>query len=112
MCGLQFSNADGTYNFNNKIAVSGAAGSGATAGINIVNNSDGTFDFGDIALTDIDGTAFNLSGGTADVTLAGLITQTANAEAAVSVSGGHTGEVTFSEKDTDAGIVTFPNAVW
>ncbi len=99
--GLQFASADGTYDFNHKIDVSGTA----TAGINIEDNSDGTFNFDNVAITNISGTAFDVDGGTAEVTLAGLITQTANAQAAVNIEGGHTGTVTFSEKSPSAGVV-------
>jgi hypothetical protein len=118
--GLQFENADGTYRFNNLVAVSGGAGTGATAGISITEDgngegSDGNFTFSDVTLTDINGVAFNLYGGTADVNFTGLITQTKNAQAVVTIGGGHAagteatqgdGIVNFNEKTANAGIIT------
>ncbi|HLA84535.1 MAG TPA: hypothetical protein VJL29_07055 [Thermoguttaceae bacterium] len=116
--GLQFTNADGTYLFSNKIDLSGDVGSDTTAGIAILkdlsdNGSDGTFTFNNVAVTNIDGVGFQLDGGTAAVNFTGLISQNQD-HAAVSVLGGHregtaagegTGVVTFNEKTAGAGIV-------
>ncbi|MBN1588346.1 MAG: hypothetical protein JW888_02415, partial [Pirellulales bacterium] len=107
--GLQFTNADGTYAFNDRVIISGAAGSGATAGINIAPDgtlgSDGTFTFGNAILTDINGIALNLNGGTADVSFTGQITQTANAFAAVNVEGQHSGTVNLNEHSGFEGVI-------
>ncbi|WP_052292088.1 hypothetical protein [Mesorhizobium japonicum] len=84
--GLQFDNADGTYNFNGLTTLHGG-----DAGIDILNGSAGTFTFGPVTLiTSPTGTAFNLVGGTASVFYSGTITQGNNA-ALVSISGGHSG---------------------
>ena len=89
--GLQFDNADGTYNFDGTTTLAGG-----DAGIDILNGSGGTFSFSAAAsITDPAGPAFNLAGGTAAVTYRGGISQANNA-AAVSIGGGHsTGTVRF-----------------
>ncbi|WP_217571371.1 hypothetical protein [Mesorhizobium sp. GbtcB19] len=89
--GLQFDNADGTYNFNGTTTLNGG-----DAGVDILNGSGGTFTFGSgTSITSPTGTAFNVVGGTASVTYSGNMTQANNA-AMVSVSGGHaTGTITF-----------------
>ncbi|NLE39549.1 MAG: right-handed parallel beta-helix repeat-containing protein, partial [Pirellulaceae bacterium] len=99
--GLAFNDADGTYDFNHAIRLSGDM----TAGISITGDSGGRFDFDNAAITNIDGVAFNLNGGTADVNFTGKITQTTGAQAAVNVEGGHTGSITFNEQTTDAGVI-------
>ncbi|MBN1590578.1 MAG: hypothetical protein JW888_13775 [Pirellulales bacterium] len=113
--GLQFSNADGTYDFNHKVAVSGAAGSGASEGVSITNGSDGTITFDRIMLTNVNGVSFNLNGGTADVDFKGKITQDANNVAVLTIGGGHAvgalpsegnGTVEFTQYQTGQGIVT------
>jgi len=112
--GLQFSDADGTYNFNHKIDLSGAVGTTGGEGINIESGSDGTFNFSNVAITSIVGTGFRLDGGTADVNFTGKIIQAVNPAAALAIGGGHaagtlagqgTGAVTFNEKTSGAGIV-------
>ncbi|MCX7427887.1 MAG: hypothetical protein NTW96_19945 [Planctomycetia bacterium] len=103
--GLQFDNADGTYKFNHAVVLSNTV-VGGDAGIDITNDSGGTFTFAKTTITDPTGTAFNLNGGTATVTFTGKITQSNNA-AAVAIGGGHkTGTVTFNEATTGAGVVT------
>ncbi len=89
--GLQFDNADGTYNFNGTNTLNGG-----DAGIDILNGSAGSFSFStSTSITSPTGAAFNLQGGTAAVVYRGGITQANNADL-VSVSGGHgTGTVTF-----------------
>ena len=77
--GLQFNNADGTYTFNDAVELAGG-----DAGIDIINGSDGTFTFANTTITSPTGTAFNLNGGTADVTFTGKITQ-GNDAAAVAI---------------------------
>ena len=97
--GLVFDQADGTYNFNHAVALSGGARIS-------INDSDGTFTFSDTTITDPTGIAFELVGGEADVTFTGSITQNTNDVAAVSISGGHSGTVNFNESETDAGVIT------
>jgi len=68
-----------------------------------------------VLLTNINGPAFTLEGGTAKVDFTGKITQDANDEAAVAIGGGHkegtesgqnTGVVTFNERALGEGIVS------
>lgn len=87
---LHFDNADGTYAVN-EVAITGGAG-----GVNILNGSGGTFNFTDTTITDPNGVAFSVDGGSANVDFTGKITQTANNFAAVSVTGNHTGTVSFA----------------
>ncbi len=69
--GLQFNDADGTYNFTGTTTLNGG-----DAGIDITSGSSGTFNFG--AGTSIThnaaGTAFNLNGSNANVSYSGSIT--------------------------------------
>ncbi len=59
--GLQFDDADGTYNFTSPITLNGG-----DAGIDILNGSDSTFNFGNVTVNDsgLMGPAINLSGAT------------------------------------------------
>jgi hypothetical protein len=74
--GLQFNNADGTYNFNGTNTLSNAVGGAtANAGINIVNGSGGNFSFSSNSsiVNQNTGTAFNVDGGGGNITYAGTI---------------------------------------
>ncbi|MBS1791322.1 MAG: DUF11 domain-containing protein, partial [Acidobacteria bacterium] len=89
--GLQFDNADGTYNFNGTTTLSGGAV------VNITNGSGGTFSFGTGASITAgnNDVAVTIDGGTATFTYSGGITKTGNGDA-IRVQGGHTtGTVTF-----------------
>ncbi|WP_197528408.1 beta strand repeat-containing protein [Aeoliella mucimassa] len=98
--GLQFDNADGTYDFDGTVVLDGSS-NGADTGIDIINDSDGTFTFLDTTIVDPSGTAFNVVGGSADVSYIGNITQSNNATT-VSVTGGHDGTISFTVGgDTD-----------
>ena len=107
--GLQFDNADGTYNFNGTTTLSGGAV------VNIINGSGGAFTFG----TGTSITAGNnqvpvtVDGGTAAVTYSGGITKTGNGDA-VRVQNGHaTGTITFQTGTlniTDGNGLQFDNA--
>lgn len=101
--GLQFNEADGTYNFNHAVVLNGG-----DAGIDILNNSAGTFTFAEARITDPTGVGFNVVGGSSDVTLTGEISQS-NASDAVSITGGHTGTITFNEIDAGDGAVIATN---
>ncbi|MCO6044555.1 hypothetical protein NG895_11620 [Aeoliella sp. ICT_H6.2] len=101
--GLQFNNADGDYGFVGSVTLDGSS-NGADTGVDIINGSDGTFTFTETTITDPTGVAFNVVGGSADVDFAGKITQSNNA-AAVSVSGGHDGTMTFAESEAGTGVV-------
>ncbi|WP_425399747.1 beta strand repeat-containing protein [Aeoliella sp.] len=105
--GLQFDDADGDYGFVGSVTLDGSAVA-ADTGIDIANDSDGTFTFTETTITDPTGIAVNVDGGSADVDFAGLITQSNNA-AAVSVSGGHDGTLTFSEAETGTGVIDATN---
>ena len=88
--GLQFDNADGTYNFNGTANLHG----GGTQ-VNIGNGSAGAFSFNNTtSITSPTDTAFAIVGGTAGVTYNGNITQ-ANNFSTVAISGGHNGTITF-----------------
>jgi len=80
--GIQFDNADGTYNFNS--ATNSLAG--GDAGVDILNGSSGTFAFvAGMVITNPTGTAFNVNASTpASITYPGNIT--ANLSRAVSIS--------------------------
>jgi hypothetical protein len=111
--GLQFDNADGTYNFNGTTTLAGG-----DAGIDILNGSAGTFNFGTgTAITGPTGTAFNIGGtlNTAAVTYSGGITKN-NAGSMVSIANHVAGIVIFqtgtlSATTASAGIgIQFDNA--
>lgn len=92
--GLQFDNADGTYNFNGTTTLNGG-----DAAVDILNGSAGTFTFGTTtALTSPAGNAFNvdgtLTGNTCTITYSGNITQ-ANNFAMVNVKDHSVGTITF-----------------
>ncbi|MEQ8305220.1 MAG: inverse autotransporter beta domain-containing protein [Hoeflea sp.] len=88
--GLQFSNADGTYNFQGTGTLNGG-----NAGIDIVGGSSGTFTFGaNTTITSPAGQGINISGSAANVTYDGTVTQN-NAFYAVSLSNNTGGSVTF-----------------
>ncbi len=103
--GLQFNNADGDYGFSGSVVLDGSSVA-ANTGIDILNGSAGTFTFDDTTITDPTGTAFNVDGGTADVTFTGEITQNNNASA-VAITGGHNGTMTFFDGDGD--VITATN---
>ena len=77
--GLQFNNADGTYNFNGNTTVAGG-----NAGVDILNNSSGTFNFGIAGSTTTaitgpgSGASFVIDTSDAAVTYNGNITQATN----------------------------------
>ena len=69
--GLQFDNADGTYNFNGNVTLAGG-----DAGVDIINGSNGSFSFTSAAITNPTGIAFNVNGGSGTITHAGAISKT------------------------------------
>jgi hypothetical protein len=90
--GLQFSNADGTYNFNGTTTLNGG-----DAGIDIVSGSDGTFSFS--AATSIThstnaGHAFVLDASNANITYGGTVTD--NSGRAISINNHDGGSITFN----------------
>ena len=88
--GLQFNNADGTYNFTGATTLNGG-----DAGIDIINGSDGTFGFG--ALTAVThaaaGDAFVLTDSNSNLTYSGIVSD-ANGYA-VRIDNHDAGTVTF-----------------
>jgi mucin-19 len=88
--GLQFNNADGTYNFTGTTTLNGG-----DAGIDIVNGSDGTFGFGaNTAITHAAaGDAFVLTDSNSNLTYSGVVSD-ANGYA-VRIDNHDTGTVTF-----------------
>jgi VCBS repeat-containing protein len=95
--GLQFANADGTYNFNGTTTLNGGnAGIDILAGGDATNGSQGTFTFGsNTSISSPSGTALNIDASNAAVTYGGTITQN-NAANAVSVTnekGTHTVDI-------------------
>lgn len=98
--GLQFDNADGTYNFLGTTTLNGG-----DAGIDIYNGSAGTFNFattaGSIAITNPSGNGFTISGAanTCTVNYDGNISKT-NTGSLVSIAGHSTGTVTFVSGNT------------
>ncbi len=80
--GLQFSNADGTYNFVGPVTLNGG-----DAGIDIVNGSAGNFTFGsDTSITSPSGIGIDIQNSTAAVTYSGTLTYATAGQAAVRVS--------------------------
>ncbi|WP_210160939.1 right-handed parallel beta-helix repeat-containing protein [Allomesorhizobium alhagi] len=87
--GLQFDNADGTYNFTGTTTLNGG-----DAGIDIVNDSGGTFAFGaSTTITNPTGTAFAVAGSNANVTYSGSITD--NTGFAVDIDNHNAGAIIF-----------------
>ncbi len=127
--GLQFDDADGTYNFNGTTTLSGAANTAPT-GIDIVNGSSGTFSFGanttitnPLSSTGPNGAdAFFFKDSNANVTYSGSITKdtavTANNQHAiveiVNQSGGtitfQTGTLSSTSTNASASGIILNNA--
>ncbi|WP_371860484.1 beta strand repeat-containing protein, partial [Segetibacter aerophilus] len=94
--GLQFTDADGTYNFNGTTTLAGG-----DAGIDILNGSAGSFTFGSgTTITNPAGTAFNVDGTTsavtANITYAGTITQNTAAQRWININTYNTGTISFT----------------
>jgi hypothetical protein len=69
--GLQFDNADGTYNFNGTTTLNGG-----DAGIDIINGSAGNFTFTNAPVTNPTGAAFLVNGGNGTISHTGAISKT------------------------------------
>ncbi len=69
--GLQFDNADGTYNFNGAVTLNGG-----DAGIDIINGSVGNFTFTNAPITNPSGVAFLVNGGNGTINHTGIISKT------------------------------------
>lgn len=110
---LDTDNTIGGFNINNTggtgVLASGNVGTtanfsdmtvrGTSNGIRFTGASSGTATFAsDVALVNNGGvgdSAFEIEGGTADITYSGNITQSGSTQDAVEIRGGHTGTVTF-----------------
>src|SRR5262249_54796823 len=92
--GLQFNNADGTYNFNGTTTLNGG-----DAGIDILNGSAGTFAFGGTTITNPTGVALNVDGtaaaNTGGITISGTISKN-NAGKLIDFNNYDTGTATIS----------------
>jgi len=103
--GLQFENADGTYNFIGTTSLNGG-----DAGIDILNESTGTFLFNSttsISRADnVSGEAFNLSSSNANVTYNGSMTLGTNTGNLVSIDNHDAGTITFKTGNLTKGLST------
>jgi hypothetical protein len=90
--GLQFDNADGTYNFSGTNTLNGG-----DAGIDILNGSSGTFTWSAAStITSPTGAAFNVGTGSPNVTYSGTITQNTAGQRAVNVDGTTAGAISIT----------------
>lgn len=93
--GLQFDNADGTYNFNGTNTLNGG-----DAGIDILNGSIGTFSFSSgttiTRANGVSGIAFNLANSNANVTYNGNMTLGTGTGNMVAIDNHDAGTMTFS----------------
>jgi len=87
--GLQFDNADGTYNFNGTVTLNGG-----DAGIDILNGSGGIFSFPSININNTAGTGVNISSSSAGITFASLGVTTTNGSCIIANE--HTGSFTVT----------------
>jgi uncharacterized repeat protein (TIGR01451 family) len=89
--GLQFDNADGTYNFNGTTTLNGG-----DAGVDILNGSSGTFSFGsNTTITSPTGAAFNVNSSSPSVTYSGSITQNTSGQRVVNIDTTTSNTITF-----------------
>jgi hypothetical protein len=98
--GLQFNDADGVYTFNDLVNIVGTS-----SAINVVNDSSGVITMTDATITNTTGDAITFDGGTANLSLTGKVTQTANNASILSVTGGHDGTLAFTERTAAAGVI-------
>ncbi|KRC78957.1 beta strand repeat-containing protein [Sphingomonas sp. Root241] len=107
--GLQFDNADGTYNFTGTTTLNGG-----DAGIDIVNGSSGTFTFGTgTSITSPTGTGLNVQNSTAGITYSGNLTYATAGQLAVEIVNHSGGTITFQTGTlgvTNGSGVRFDNA--
>jgi hypothetical protein len=92
--GLQFSDSDGTYNFNGTTTMNGG-----DAGIDITNGSGGTFNFSaSTSIASPTGAAFNVasSPGAPNVTYSGTITHNTAGQRAVNIDGTTGGSIVIN----------------
>jgi hypothetical protein len=106
--GLNFNNADGAYNFNDGITLTGTS-----AGITIDNDSDGTFAFTDAdnEITNTTGTAVSILDSAANFTYAGEISTDNASGRPVLIRDNDGGSATFTSRieSTGQGILSENN---
>jgi len=98
--GLQFDNADGVYTFTHAVSLTGT-----DAGVNVVNGSSAVITLSNATISNPTGVAVNFNGGDANMSYTGRIAQEASNFAVVNVAGGHTGTLTFSEREAGSGVI-------
>ena len=81
---------------------------GAAHGINLVDVSGGSITVAGGSISNTTDSAFNVVGGSVNVNYTGLITQNNNA-AAVSVTGGHSGALTFMSIASGSDVIATTN---
>lgn len=101
--GLQFDNADGTYTFGGTVNLSNTV-PGGDAGIDVTNNSTGTFSFPTAASITNPGTgnAISILNSAPSFTYSGGVTKTNNSVTAILISGNTGGTITFNGDATSA----------
>lgn len=105
--GLQFDNADGTYNFAGTTTLNGG-----DAGIDILNGSSGTFCFGSgTTITNPSGIAFSVNASTANITYSGSFSKTNNAVTGISITNNTGGTISFNGTGTKIVSTATSNAV-
>jgi hypothetical protein len=105
--GLQFSNADGIYNFNGTTTLNGG-----DAGVDIVNGSNGTFSFSaNTSITNPSGIAINISTSAAgDITYSGTFNKT-NEGVGIQIDAKTGGTVSFNGSGTKILSTATSNAI-
>lgn len=107
--GLQFDNADGTYNFNGTVTLNGG-----DAGVDILNGSSGSFAFTTTNITNPSGVGFNVNSSTpSNISCNGSISKN-NAGRLIDISSNSGGTMTFnntlSSTGTSSGILVNSNS--
>ncbi len=105
--GLQFDNADGTYNFNGTTTLNGG-----DAGIDILNGSSGNFNFASsTSITNPTGEAIKINASTANVTYSGSFTKTNNATTGIFINGETGGTININGTGTKTLTTSTGNAI-
>lgn len=107
--GLQFNDADGTYNVSGSCTLNGG-----DAGIDIINGSSGSFTFSNVSITNPSGTAFNVNSSTpSTINCSGALSKNSTGRL-IDVSSNSGGTITFnntlSSTGTSSGILVNSNS--
>ncbi|MDZ4709100.1 MAG: Ig-like domain-containing protein [Saprospiraceae bacterium] len=89
--GLQFDNADGIYNFNGQVTLSGG-----DAGVDIINGSGGNFSFLNTDIINPNGVAFLVNGGGGSIGHSGTLTKNSSGKL-IDIQSRTGGSVTFND---------------